>query len=305
MRTVVPGMNLPPTITGHTRVFALVGHPVRHSLSPQMHSKLLEQCGLDGIYVAFDVNPEDADRVAEAIRVLGLSGVNLTVPFKERILPFLDEMTLAAREAGAVNVVTNVDGVLTGYNTDGEGFLASMREEHHFQPEGKRCLVLGAGGAARAITASLAAANAKEVVMLNRTLPRAEVAVASLSKFNPNCQLRAGALSPAVFEAFAPNIDLVVNCLGGGAEASVEALSIEAIAPRAIWADINYWMESPPQLENCKSRGLPVSTGLGMLIHQGALSFELFTGHPIDVASLHRIVKAVRKASDPIPQELG
>jgi shikimate dehydrogenase len=164
---------------------------------------------------------------------------------------------------------------------------------------------LGAGGAARAIAASLAAGGATEIILLNRTLSRATEAATSLSQVNPESRVHGGSLGPEDFSAWAEEADLVVNCLGGGANAAVEALPMETLAPRAIWADINYWMPSPPQLEACRARGIRVSTGLGMLVHQGALSFELFTGHPIDVATLHTIVAAARKGSDPMPPDLG
>ena len=115
-------------ISAQTRLYGLIGHPVRHSLSPAMYNELFRRFGLDARYLAFDVDPRRSDRVSDAIRTLDLVGVNLTVPFKERVLPQLDHMTQAAREAGAVNVVICVDGWLTGYNTDGEGLLRSLLE---------------------------------------------------------------------------------------------------------------------------------------------------------------------------------
>ncbi len=271
-------------ISGHTRIFGLVGHPVRHSLSPEMHTALFAELGLDAVYVAFDVDPRRADRVAEAIRTLDLVGVNLTVPFKEAVPPQLDHCTQAAREAGAVNVVINVDGFLTGYNTDGAGLCGALAEEHGWSPEGMRCAVLGAGGAGRAVAASLAARGASEVRLFNRTLTRAERAVEQIGA----PALRAGWLTP---QAFQQPFDLVVNCLGGGAEALVESLPIGALPDSAVWVDINYWMKEPPRLEACRARGLRTSDGLGMLLHQGALSFELFTGYPVEAGELRRVLK--------------
>ena len=282
---------LPTGITGNTRVFALVGHPVRHSLSPQMHTELFEEYGINGVYVAFDVHPKNADEVATAVRVLGLSGINLTVPFKERILPHLDHMTLASQEAGAVNVVVNVDGNLTGYNTDGEGFLGALREEHELDPAGLRFLLLGAGGAARAIASSVAASGAASICFLNRTIERAQKTADHLSPFHSHCEFSFGPLSAESFYQMGPQIDVVVNCLGSGAEAQVNAFEIDRLPPRAIWCDINYWMDNPPQLEACRKLGLRVSSGLGMLVHQGALSFELFTGQPVDVQRVHHILQ--------------
>ena len=116
-------------VSGATRVYGLIGHPVRHSLSPGMYNTLFARFDIDAVYVAMDVHPADAHKVADAVRALNVVGVNLTVPFKEAVIPHLDRLTVAAEEAGAVNVVTAVDGTLTGYNTDGEGFIRSLAEE--------------------------------------------------------------------------------------------------------------------------------------------------------------------------------
>ncbi|MGB0638736.1 MAG: shikimate dehydrogenase family protein, partial [Myxococcota bacterium] len=161
-------------ISGHTRVFGLIGHPVRHSLSPSMYNSLFARFGIDAVYLAFDVNPDQAIKVTESIRVLGLVGVNLTVPFKEQIVADLDHMTIAAKEAGAVNVVTHIDGQLTGYNTDGEGFIRSLKEEEGPSPEGIHAVILGAGGAGRAIASALLDHGASKITMMNRSLVRAQ-----------------------------------------------------------------------------------------------------------------------------------
>ncbi len=263
-------------ISGHTRVFGLLGHPVRHSLSPEMHSTLLRELGIDGVYVAFDVDPARAHLVGDAIRTLDLVGVNLTVPFKTAILPQLDHVTGAALEAGAVNVVTQLEGTLSGTNTDGIGLYLALQEEHGFQASGAHCTILGAGGAARAIAAHLASVGATRIELHNRTAARAQEACAHLANFYPHTTFVPRPLGQL------PACELVVNALGGGAEAAVAALDIRPLPPHAIWCDINYWMDAPPQLAACAARGLRCSDGLGMLIHQGALSFELFTGHPVD-----------------------
>ncbi|MED5370977.1 MAG: shikimate dehydrogenase [Myxococcota bacterium] len=267
-------------ISGHTRVFGLLGHPVRHSLSPEMHTTLFQELGLDAVYVAFDVDPGRAHQVGQAIRTLDLVGVNLTVPFKTAILPQLDHVTQAALEAGAVNVVTQIDGELTGTNTDGIGLVRALVEEHGFQARGSRCTLLGAGGAARAVAAHLASEGAASVTLCNRTRSRAEQACEHLRSFHPSVRFVAAPLS-----ALEPS-ELVVNCLGGGAESTVQALDLSPLPNHAIWCDINYWMDQPPKLAECAARGLRTSDGLGMLIHQGALSFELFTGHPVDPARI-------------------
>jgi len=287
---VIPRGASPGQISGHTRVFGLIGHPVRHSLSPEMHTTLFGQLGLDAVYLAFDVHPDHADRVTTAIRTLDLVGVNLTVPFKERVVPYLDHRTQAVEEAGAANVVTNVDGWLTGYNTDGEGLVRSLAEQEDWRPEGKRCLVLGAGGAGRAVSASLAAGGAARVCVLNRTVSRAEAAVEHLSRFSPAVEYASGDLGAERIVAEAPESDLVVNCLGGGAVQALDDLDVARLPARAIWVDVNYWMADPPKAADCIARGIRFVDGMGMLIHQGALSFELFTGHPIEPGELRAIL---------------
>ncbi len=280
----------PGGISGHTRVYGLIGHPVRHSLSPRMHTTLFGRIGLDAVYLAFDVHPDRAAEVGVAIRTLDLVGVNLTVPFKERVIGQLDQRTQAVEEAGAANVVTNVDGWLTGYNTDGEGLVRSLGEEHGWSPAGRRCLVLGAGGAGRAVAASLAAAKAERVCILNRTEGRALAAVEHLGLFSPRVAFDTAPLTPQAMAWEAPGSDLVVNCLGGSARAAVEAFELAPLPDHALWVDINYWMADPPRRAACAERGLRFVDGMGMLVHQGALSFELFTGHPIEPGVLRGIL---------------
>ncbi len=263
-------------VTGATRVYGLIGHPVRHSLSPAMYNRLFAQFGIDAVYVALDVHPDFADRVADAIRTLDLVGVNLTVPFKERVLPFLDRSTVAAQEAGAVNVVTAVEGTLTGYNTDGEGFVRSLAEEQGPKLHGCEVVVLGAGGAARAIASTLMDRGVKSLTLLNRTLARAEKAAQSLPG-----TVNVGPLTPASFAQLAPKSQLVINCTSGPAEALVGALDPSKLCAGASWVDINYWMPSPPLKAECEAAGVRFHEGIGMLAHQGALAFELFTGHPV------------------------
>jgi shikimate dehydrogenase len=275
-------------VSGHTLVFGLVGHPVRHSLSPTMHTHLFEQEGIDAIYMAFDVHPERANRVADAIRTLDIRGVNLTVPFKAAILPDLDHVTRAAKEAQAVNVVIQHDGFLTGYNTDGEGFARAFEADFGSGAiAGHHAVVLGAGGAGRAVAAGLADRGAAGVTLLNRTQTRAESAVASLAAYFPNTDFVVGPLSSEAFAQRAAACSVVVNCTSGPGAEAVGGFEPRVLSDDTIWCDINYWMPDPPLLATCKSIGLRTQNGLPMLIEQGALSFELFTGVPVDARSIY------------------
>ncbi len=277
-------------VTGATRVYGLIGHPVRHSLSPAMYNTLFVRFGIDAVYVALDVHPEDADGVASAIRTLDFVGVNLTVPFKERVMPHLDRCTVAATEAGAVNVVTAVDGTLTGYNTDGEGFVRSLAEEGGPPIQGCSAVVLGAGGAARAVASTLVDRGAGQVQILNRTLARAQAAAAALPG-----EVGAGSLDPETFAAAAAGAHLVVNCTSGTAGPQIAELDPGVLTAGASWVDINYWMDMPPLQAACEAAGVRFHSGIGMLAHQGALAFELFTGHPVTGAEILETLEAARE----------
>lgn len=277
-------------IGARTRLYGLIGHPVRHSLSPAMYNELFHRYGHDAVYLAFDVDPARADSVAQAVRTLDLAGVNLTVPFKERVLAELDRLTVAAEEAGAVNVLTQKGGVLMGYNTDGEGLVRHL-EQHEVPIEGRRALILGAGGTGRAVASALLDRDAAGVVLLNRTVQRAEAAVTALSKRFGHVQLEAAPLTPAAFAAFAPHADLVVHCTAAGGAETVATLDPRTLRRSATWIDVNYWMPDPPQQAACAALGVAFHTGLGMLVHQAALAFELFTGNPVEAEDLARILR--------------
>jgi shikimate dehydrogenase len=267
-------------ISGHTRVFGLVGHPVRHSLSPAMYNALFDRFDIDAVYLAFDVHPDQANKVADLVRVMDLAGVNLTVPFKETLLPHLNSATAAAREAGAVNVVTQMDGTLMGYNTDGEGFVRSLAEEGGPDPSGIHAIVLGAGGAARAVASGLLDRGAERITFLNRTQSRAVSAAKALAHTYKQATVDVAKLSAEDFAAHATSARLVVNCTSGPAAEVVADFDPGALGPSASWVDINYWMDDPPCQRTVASAGHQFHNGLGMLAHQGALAFELFTGYP-------------------------
>jgi len=246
-----------------------------------MYNALFARFDIDAVYLAFDVNPEQSERVSELIRVMGLVGVNLTVPFKERILDGLDGLTAAAKEAGAVNVVTQVEGTLMGYNTDGEGFVRSLEEEGGPDPQGIHAVILGSGGAARAVASGLLDRGASRVTFLNRTRDRALQAAAALQQSFSTAEFDVRPLSASAFDDAAKSAKLVVNCTSGPAAESVSTFDPTGLCGGASWVDINYWMAEPPGRTACAEAGVKFHDGLGMLAHQGALAFELFTGHPV------------------------
>jgi shikimate dehydrogenase len=268
-------------IGGSTRVFALVGHPVAHSLSPAIYNALFREEGLDAVYVAHDVPPERGDSIASAIRVLGMAGVNLTVPHKDAILPDLDEADEAVMHAGAANAVVCRENRLCGYNTDGEGFCRAFEERFGEGLRGCHVSILGAGGAARAVAMGLAERGVASVAFLNRTRSRAQDAAGRLEHFFQEVRVDFDPLSPEAFARRAPDLGLVVNATSGGARALVDLFEVERLPTTAIWCDLNYWMEDPPAFAACRDRGVRTQGGLDMLVHQAALAFELFTGRQV------------------------
>ena len=262
VRLTVPGSD--------TRLAAVIGFPVRHSLSPAMHNAAFRELGLDWIYVACEVAPGAVDAAFAGVRALGIAGLSVTIPHKAAALDAVDEVTEAARAVGAVNtVVPTAGGRLRGDNTDGAGFLASLAEEG-FDPAGRVCAVLGAGGAARAVVHALAGAGAAEIVVINRTPARAEAAAAL-----------AGAAGRVGSAADVIGADLIVNATPLGLTGSPDVPVDEALLRQGqLVVDLVPNPAVTPLMRAAGQRGAGVAGGLGMLVHQGALAFELWTGRP-------------------------
>lgn len=255
-----------------TRLAAVIGSPVRHSLSPAMHNAAFAELDLDWVYVACEVAPGSVAAAFAGIRALRFGGVSVTIPHKAAALTEVDDASAAAHAVGAVNtIVPDGDGRLRGENTDGPGFLASLADQG-FDPAGCRCAVLGAGGAARAVVYALGGAGAAEVVVVNRTAVRAEAAAALAGPVG-----RVGTASEVA------GLDLVVNAtpLGlAGTDAAVLPLDADLLGAGQLVVDLVPNPAVTPLMEAARARGARVAGGLGMLVHQGALAFELWTGRP-------------------------
>ena len=252
-----------------TRLAAVIGSPIRHSLSPAMHNAAFGELGLDWVYLAFEVAPGCAAAAFAGVRALGIAGVSVTIPHKAAALAEMDEVSDVARAVGAVNTVVADDGRLVGHNTDGAGLLASLSDEG-FDAAGRVCLVVGAGGAARAVVHALAAAGAAEIMVANRTRERAEQVVA---------------LAPAVARVASTDevvhADLVVNAtpLGlAGSESGELPVNEALLRPGQLVVDLIPNPAVTSLMWAARAAGCNTAGGLGMLVHQGALAFELWTG---------------------------
>ncbi|MBI5598773.1 MAG: shikimate dehydrogenase [Deltaproteobacteria bacterium] len=264
-------------ISGRTKTLGIFGDPIEQTLSPYMHNAAFEALGLDLVYAAFRVRKERLKYAVEAIRALDMPGANVTIPHKESVVPFLDEIDAEARDIGAVNTIVNADGRLRGFNTDGRGYVLSLRNETGFNPEGSTIIIVGAGGAARAIIHSLLSLKPKTLVIANRTPSRAESLASEFGEKFGTAEVKTAGLD---LSRYLPGADLLVNTtsMGMAGQESLPFPSIEGIKSGAIVSDIVFRPLDTPLIQEATKMRLTVHRGLGMLVWQGALSFELWTG---------------------------
>ncbi len=266
-------------IRGSTKIYGILGDPVAHSLSPVMQNAAFAEVGIDAAYVPFHVRPDDLKDAVQGIRALKICGVNVTVPHKEAICPLLDRLDPLAAAIGAVNTVRNDDGLLTGFNTDASGFLRSLREDLEWSPEGRRVLLLGAGGACRGAVVALAEARASALVIANRTQARADDLVARYGRAFQGTAFASLPLVGARLAEVFPEIDLVVNTssigLGGGD--SID-LPWGRLPSQALFYDMVYGRGGTPLLHAATGHGIRGTDGLGMLACQGEDAFAIWTG---------------------------
>jgi shikimate dehydrogenase len=270
-------------IEGTTRVVGIFGDPVDHSLSPRMHNAAFRALGLDYVYVPFRPLRTGIRAAVEAIRSLGLVGVNVTVPFKEDVMRHLDRLSDTARAAGAVNTIVRHDSKLFGDNTDVPGFAAALAA-NGFKTRAKRTLVIGAGGGARGVVHALLEGGAADVVVANRTLKRARSLVKAFSK----SRVRLAAVPLDVLEDFdfLESRQLVVNCTSVGLDGHAFLHYDTAATPAScLHFDLAYREGLTPFLDLARKAKRPLIDGRHMLLHQGAAAFKLFTGKkaPLEV----------------------
>jgi shikimate dehydrogenase len=262
--------------------YGILGWPVEHSRSPAMQNAAFKARGLDANYVRFPVHPDDVAEAIRGLRALGIRGANVTVPHKEAVIDLLDEVTAEARAIGAVNTIVRDGERLIGHNTDAQGLTRSL-EEAGVTVVGANVTVLGAGGAARAAVAGLARRGAARICVAARRLEQAGQLVEALSELCSPCALVPCDLSPVTLdEAFADTHLLVQSTsatLGDSpaAAAFLEQLPMERLLSSASVVDLVYKPRETAVLVRAKQLGLRTVDGLGMLLHQGALAFELWT----------------------------
>ncbi len=270
-----------------TQRLGIIGYPIGHSISPIFQQAALDHLGIDATYEKWEVTPEGVGDFVNGLRAPDSLGINITVPHKQAVIPFLDEVDEWATAAGAVNTIVNHDGHLSGHNTDGPGFLRALLVETGYDPKGTRALVLGAGGAARGILLALVRGGVDSMVIANRTLERAET-LAKLAKDN-GVKSEAISLSGDALTDAASDADLIVNCttvgMSHGPDEHGSPVAAAQIPATAIVNDVVYTPLITPILKEAAAAGATALGGLHMLVYQGVLSFQMWTGvdAPVDV----------------------
>lgn len=281
-------------INGKTKIVGLFGYPVEHTFSPLMHNSAFEALKLDYVYVPFPVAPENLAQGVEALRALGLQGVNVTIPHKEAVMEYLDEISPQAKLIGAVNTIVHREGKLIGYNTDGPGFVKSLEEETGTCMRDKSLVIIGAGGAARAVAIQSALAGARKISLVNRNPARADSIAESIQASGKDCLVETFALADKLWQRSLPETNILVDTSPIGMHPHTQVapiISPELLSANLLVCDLVYNPQDTVLLQAARASGAKTWGGLGMLIHQGALAFELWTGQKAPLEVMEKAVQ--------------
>lgn len=274
-------MNHIRQLSGKSRILGIIGYPVTHSLSPLMHNAALAAGGLDYWYLPFAVHPDGLGDAVTGLKALGITGFNVTIPHKVAVIPFLDRLDETAEAAGAVNTVLNKDGLLIGYNTDGDGLLKSLAEDVGFSCAGSDTIIIaGAGGAARGAVAAFCRAGAAHIIIINRSRDKSEEIAEICGKRYPETEILV-ADHGSQLRPYLETTSLLVNSTSLGMKG--EALPYIDIADLPLNAAVYDMVYSPPVtplLKQAENRGMKNANGLGMLAAQGEIGYRIWTGFP-------------------------
>jgi len=276
-------------ITAKTRTAVLFGYPIGHSFSPVFQNAALQESGIDAVYICLQIAPERLRPAVETLRSPNFLGANLTIPHKEAALSFLDEVAPTALKTGSVNTIVNCGGRLRGETTDGAAFLRSLKEEIGVEPACRRVFLVGAGGAGRAIAFALVEADAS-VYLANRSVEKAEKLMRDLQRSYPGKAISLVPFSERRSFIREEGMDVLIDATSIGLSNEEELFAGSDLPAGLIVCDLIYHHKTR-LIEAAEKRGLKNMGGLGMLVHQGALSFELWTGRKAPVAAMFASVK--------------
>lgn len=271
-----------------TRIIGLLGNPIGHSVSPIIHNTAFEKMGLNYIYIPFELKDDQLERALRSFDCFRIAGANVTVPYKTEVMRYLDRIDKKAELMGAVNVISCEDGILSGYNTDGDGFIRSLKENAGTNPKGLNALIIGSGGAARAIAFSLVMNGASRVYIANRTWERAAELADMINSMSKGKAV-AIHLSHDELKDASERCDMIVNATTVGMYPNTEAMPIpsDIIDSGQLMCDAVYNPLMTGLLRDAADKGCDVLTGLGMLIYQAIESFRIWTGAEPDYEELY------------------
>ena len=254
-----------------SKTFAVIGDPINHSLSPNIHSAAFRELNLDCSYIGYRIPKEELEEGIQGLKKIKIDGFNVTIPHKIEIMKYLDKIDESCSLIGAANTVVNVDGILKGYNTDMDGFLEPFKKRE-LKISNSKILLLGAGGAARAIVAGFAKENAKTITIANRTLENAE----RLSEFAKKIGLTSNAIKIEDVNDSAKNYDIIVNATSIGLKNEQSIISLEDINEKTIVYDIVYMPMNTDFIKKAKENNAIIIYGYEMLLGQATRAFEIW-----------------------------
>lgn len=285
-------------ITGETKLAAVLATPIKHSISPLIHNTAFKELGIDAVYLAFEVGTEDLAEALETVKTFNLMGVNLSMPNKQLGYELVDEASKVAHLVQSINTIVHRDGRLIGYNTDGYGFMQSLRDEE-IEIVDQSFVFLGGGGAAISIIAQAAVDGAKEVVVFNRSgssYSQVEERLTLIAK-QTSCPIRLLPIEKQeLLEAEIATADILVNATSVGMSPNENSCLISDgswLRSDLAVADIIYEPRETKLLTLAKEQGCRTVNGLGMLLHQGAQAFELWTGQPMPIEVVRSAIKKI------------
>ena len=278
-------------ITAKTKLFGLLGNPVGHSMSPFMQNQFLEQCDIDGAYLAFAVEKDAIGEAIKGMHALGMQGANVTIPHKEAVIPYLCGMSKAAEACGAVNTLIYTPEGYYGDNTDGAGLLAALEVNNGWKADGKRILIIGAGGAAKGVAVAMALQGAAEICIANRTIEKAQSLADQISALSDTAT-KAVSMQELENPALYAQYHTIVNTTSLGMSPNVDDMApvcTDALNENHLVVDLIYNPMETKLIRLAKEKGAQTASGLGMFIYQGVLAFEKWTGkRPEHVADIEK-----------------
>ncbi|MDX9703598.1 MAG: shikimate dehydrogenase [Candidatus Auribacterota bacterium] len=283
-------------INGKTQKYGLFGYPVEHTASPTMHNAAFESSGLNAVYLPFAVHPDNLEVAVRSLVPLNIKGINVTIPHKQTIIPYLDDLSEIAEVIGAVNTVQIEKGRLIGHNTDGSGFLTALEEEAGFTVDGKKVFLAGAGGAGFAVATNCVFQGVSCLGVFDMDATRSQSLVDKLKELKYHCDIvNLAGLAPDQVDQFLSTADLAVNATPVGMKQDDPVpFAVKPLKEKALVYDLVYNIPKTTLIKEAEARGIRAYSGLSMLLYQGVLAFEIWTltQSPVDVmrAALKRAV---------------